>query len=205
MSKRPKNGPRRGAGGAETTTILRHWRVAVPNDRLAHLVKDATRAFLRSLQMRISKYNVPLGHWTFLRILWERDGLTQRELSDLAGVMEPTTFIAVRTMEKLGYVERRQRPDNKKKVYVFLTAKGRRLKRVLVPLAINVNDVAVHGVSPEDVAATRRTLLAVLENLAMDESRRANGPAPAPRARRPRTAAARQPGMSKRKHAAKRK
>ena len=99
MSKRPHRNSRPSAGGAETTTILRHWRVAVPNDRLAHLVKDATRAFLRALQMQISRHNVPLGHWTFLRILWERDGLTQRELSDLAGVMEPTTFIAVRTME----------------------------------------------------------------------------------------------------------
>jgi DNA-binding MarR family transcriptional regulator len=148
----------------------------MPNERLAHLVKDATRAFLRSLQMRIVRHNVPLGHWTFLRILWERDGLTQRELSDLAGVMEPTTFAAVKTMEKLGYVERRQRPDNRKKIYVFLTAKGRRLKRALVPLAINVNEVAVRGIAPDDIAATRRTLLAILENLAMDESVRANGP-----------------------------
>ena len=30
-----------------TETILRHWREAVPDDRLAHLVKDATRALVR--------------------------------------------------------------------------------------------------------------------------------------------------------------
>lgn len=183
MSRRP-NSSTRPAGRAETSTILRHWRVGVPNDRLAHLVKDATRAFLRALQMRIGKHNVPLGHWTFLRILWERDGLTQRELSDLAGVMEPTTFIAVRTMEQLGYIERRQRPDNKKKIYVFLTPKGRKLKSKLVPLAINVNEVAVRGVPAADIAATRRTMLAILENLAMDESRRGNGHGAGSRPRR---------------------
>jgi hypothetical protein len=33
-------------------------------------------------------------HWTFLRILWQSDGLTQRELSMRAGVTEPTTFTA---------------------------------------------------------------------------------------------------------------
>jgi len=184
MSKQPHNSMRH-AGRAETTTILRHWRVAVPNDRLAHLVKDATRAFLRSLQMRIGRHNVPLGHWAFLRVLWERDGLTQRELSDLAGVMEPTTFIAVRTMEKLGYIERRQRPDNRKKIYVFLTPKGRRLKRKLVPLAINVNEVAVRGVPAKDIAATRRTMLAILENLALDETRRGNGHGQVSRRRSP--------------------
>ena len=78
-----------------TQAILQHWREAVPNDRLAHLVKDATRALLRALQMRLAAHSVSLGHWTFLRILWEKDGLTQRELSEQAGVMEPTTFSAL--------------------------------------------------------------------------------------------------------------
>src|SRR6516164_8476283 len=90
--------------------ILRHWHEAVPNDRMAHLVKDATRAFLRSLQVRLAKHDVQLGHWTFLRILWEHDGLTKRELSIEAGVMEPTTVVALKAMEQLGYVTLEQRP-----------------------------------------------------------------------------------------------
>ena len=87
-----------------TQTILRHWREAVPDDRLAHLVKDATRALVRALQMRLAEHGVSFGHWTFLRILWEGDGLTQRELSEQAGVMEPTTFSALKAMERLGYI-----------------------------------------------------------------------------------------------------
>jgi DNA-binding MarR family transcriptional regulator len=161
----------------ETRAILRHWQTAVPNDRLAHLVKDATRALLRALQMRLSAHGVSIGHWTFLRILWEADGITQRELSVQACVMEPTTFSAVNAMEKLGLVTRRQLPDSRKKNYVFLTSKGRLLKRKLVPLAQDVNDVAVQGVPAADVAATRRTLLAVLENLAQDEVQAGTGKA----------------------------
>src|SRR3954468_5063932 len=93
-----------------TRDILRHCREAVPNDRLAHLVKDATRALVRSLQLRLAAHGVSFGHWTFLRILWEHDGLTQRELSEQAGVMEPTTLTAIRAMEELGYVTRRRVP-----------------------------------------------------------------------------------------------
>jgi DNA-binding MarR family transcriptional regulator len=118
----------------------------VPDDRLAHLVKDATRALVRALQMRLAEHGVSFGHWTFLRILWESDGLTQRELSELAGVMEPTTFSAVKAMERLGYVVRRRRPGDRKKVYVFLTPKGRGLRRKLVPLAEEVNRIAVRRV-----------------------------------------------------------
>jgi DNA-binding MarR family transcriptional regulator len=155
-----------------TDAILRHWREAVPDDRLAHLVKDATRALVRALQMRLAAHKVSFGHWTFLRILWEGDGLTQRELSDEAGVMEPTTFAALKAMERLGYVVRRQRDDDRKKVYVFLTPKGRALKRALVPLAEDVNRIAARGVGKADVATTRAVLLAIIENLARDEQTR---------------------------------
>ena len=152
-----------------TDTILRHWREAVPDDRLAHLVKDATRALVRALQVRLAAHKVSFGHWTFLRILWEGDGLTQRALSEEAGVMEPTTFSAVNAMERLGYV-RRKRGANARNVHVFLTPKGRRLKRELVPLAEEVNAIAVRRVRKADIAATRAVLLTVIENLARDEA-----------------------------------
>jgi DNA-binding MarR family transcriptional regulator len=72
-------------------------------------------------------------------------------------------------MEVRGYIVRRQLAGNRRKVHIFLTGKGRALKRTLVPLAEAVNAVAVRGVTAADVAATRRTLVAVLANLAQDE------------------------------------
>ena len=148
---------------------MRQWQKAVPKDRLAHLIKDATRGLVRALTVRLAEHGVSFGHWTFLRILWEHDGLTQRELSEQAGVMEPTTFTAIRAMEELGYVTRRQMPENRKNVYVFLTSKGKRLRRTLVPLAEEVNAVAMAGLSESDVAVTRRALLAMIDNLAREQ------------------------------------
>ncbi|SAK94737.1 MarR family transcriptional regulator [Caballeronia pedi] len=154
----------------ETAEMLRHWHESVPNDRLAHLVKDATRSMVRALQMRLTEHSVSFGHWTFLRILWENDGLTQRELSEQAGVMAPTTFAAVTAMEKLGLVERQQRPDNKKNTHVFLTAEGRALKDRLVPLAEEVNEISVTGLTDREIKTARKVLLTIIENLADDES-----------------------------------
>ncbi len=155
-------------GPLATQSILRHWREAVPNDRLAHLVKDATRALVRALQMRLAAHKVSFGHWTYLRILWEGDGLTQRELSEQAGVTEPTTFSALKAMERLGYIRRRRR--DRKQIDILLTAKGHRLRDELVPLAEEVNSVAVRGVRKADIAATRAVLLAIMANMARDEA-----------------------------------
>jgi DNA-binding MarR family transcriptional regulator len=177
MSPKPKHdggvpapGVHLEAAGEGTRAILRHWREAVPNDRIAHLVKDAMRGLMRALQMRQAMHAVSFGHWSFLRILWEADGLTQRELSERAGLQEPTTYAALKAMEKLGLVMRKQLPDSRKKVYVFLTPKGRALRPKLVPLAEEVNEVALAGISQDDIAVTRRTLLVMIENLARDEA-----------------------------------
>jgi DNA-binding MarR family transcriptional regulator len=148
--------------------LLKHWHEAVPNDRLAHLVKDTARSFLRSLQARLARHEVTLGHWTFLRILWEQDGLTQRELSQIAGLMEPTTAVALRGMESLGYIRRDRKEGNRKNVYVFLAPAGRALRRKLVPLAEEVNALAIQGLKNADVATTRRSLLVMLDNLIAD-------------------------------------
>jgi DNA-binding MarR family transcriptional regulator len=155
--------------GKALNPALRGWREAVPNDRLAHLIKDATRAVSRALQTRLMEHSVSFGHWTFLRILWERDGITQRALSELAGVSEPTTYGALQTMEKLGYISRRKLPSNMRNICIYLTPEGQALKEVLVPMAEEVNEVLVRGIPARDVALFRKTLLCMIQNLAQDE------------------------------------
>lgn len=149
---------------------LQNWREAVPGDRLGLLIKDAMRGLYRAMQMRMAEHNVSFGHWAFLRILWQEEGLTQRALSERAGVMEPTTFSALKAMEQLGYIVRRQLPDNRKNIYIFLTPEGRALEKVLLPMAFEVNDLAIAGIPDDDIAATRRTLLAIIENMVIDEA-----------------------------------
>lgn len=155
---------------APNQAVLRHWTEAVPNDRLAHLVRDAARGLSRSLQLRLAQHELSFGHWSFLRVLWEGDGLSQSDLSAAVGVMEPTTYAALKTMEMLGIVERRKHPGNNKKVHVYLTPDGWALKAKLVPLAEEVNEIATRGIAAADVAAMRRALLAMVVNLAADEA-----------------------------------
>jgi DNA-binding MarR family transcriptional regulator len=144
-------------------------RNATQEERFAHLVKLAGRGLARALQMRLTEHSVSYGHWTFLRILWDEEGITQRELSARAGVMEPTTFAALKAMAQRGYVTRRRNPQSRKEMQVLLTPQGRALQAKLVPLAEEINDVALRGVGAADIAATRRTLLALINNLAADE------------------------------------
>ena len=144
------------------------WREVLHDERMTHLIKDAFRCTSSALQRRLRKHAVLYGHWTFLRILWQTDGVTQRQLSEQAGVTEPSTFTAVQAMEKLGYLTRQKMPGNKKQIRVFLTSRGTALRSLIVPAAQEVNRIALSGISAEDLAATRRTLLALVQNLSGD-------------------------------------
>lgn len=148
--------------------VSRHWREVLHDERMTHLIKDAFRCTSSALQRRLRKHSVLYGHWTFLRILWQTDGVTQKQLSEKAGVTEPSTVSALQAMEKLGYIMRQKMSDNKKQIRVFLTSKGTALRSLIVPAAEDVNRIALSGIPPEDLAVTRRTLLALVENLSGD-------------------------------------
>ena len=156
-----------------------HWRELLDDERLTHLIRTAFRCSSGALQRRLKEHGVAYGHWTLLRILWRTDGLTQRQLSIQAGVTEAATATALQAMEKLGYITRQKLPDNRKEVRVFLTGRGNALRATLVGCAEDVNGVVAGGVPEEDLAITRRTLLAIIDNLERDAAANAGRPTPA--------------------------
>ena len=130
-----------------------------------YLVRDAHRAFQRLLERRIAPYGVTRGQWYFLRVLWTTDGLSQRELSVRVGMMEPTTVIALRSMEKSGLIRRVRGADDRRKVRVFLTAKAKRLRGELLAVARMITAEAEQGIAARDLATFRRSIARMTENL----------------------------------------
>jgi DNA-binding MarR family transcriptional regulator len=113
---------------------------------------------------------VTSGQWPFLRVLWNEEGMTQRELSRRVGMQEPTTVAAINSLEKNGLVRREPSQADRRKVHVFLTAKGRALRADMMACVAEVNDVATQGIDPRDMATLRRVLAKLSENLTRDEA-----------------------------------
>jgi DNA-binding MarR family transcriptional regulator len=140
-----------------------------PGRSIGYLIRDTFRAFNRVLHDLIEAHGVAIGHWYFLRELWVEDGLTQRELSRRAGIMEPTTAAAVTAMDEKGLITRKRNPDDRRKVNIFLTDNGRALRDELLPYVIQVNEVAAATLSPDEVAELRRLLFRCKVNLGAAE------------------------------------
>jgi DNA-binding MarR family transcriptional regulator len=136
-----------------------------PQSSSGYLVRDAHRAFQRLLERRIGPFGVTRGQWYFLRVLWTSDGLSQRELSARVGMMEPTTVIALRSMERARLIRRVRSGDDRRKVRVLLTAKARRLRNELLGVARTITHEAEEGISARDLASFRRVIARMTANL----------------------------------------
>jgi DNA-binding MarR family transcriptional regulator len=122
-------------------------------DSLGYQVRDLNRLMQRALAQRIAPHGVTSGAWYFLRVLWEADGLTQRELADRTATQEPTAVIALRGMEEAGWITRARSAEDKRKVHVHLTPAGRALRETLLPEARAVIAQATAGMSEAERAA----------------------------------------------------
>jgi DNA-binding MarR family transcriptional regulator len=129
------------------------------------LIRFTHRAFADDLQTHLLEHRVNVGMWYFLRALWEEDGLTQRELSRLIGVTEPTALQQLRKMQADGLIERRPSQSDRRKVHIYLTRQGRALRSKLMPYAMEVNAAALDGLDSREIGQLQLTLQKVRGNL----------------------------------------
>lgn len=134
-------------------------------DSLAHKLRVVSRLVMRNLEDRIAVHGITSGMWFYLRVLWEHDGISQKELSERAGVVGPSTVGAVERMEAMGLIERRRSESDRRVSHVHLTARGRRLEQRLVPIAVAVINEAVAGLPREELDRMKRALDRMRANL----------------------------------------
>jgi DNA-binding MarR family transcriptional regulator len=150
-------------------TDTEHQSTFPTDHSIAYLAREITRIYTRNLQDAIAEHGILIGQYHFLRVLWEKDQITQRELANAVGMKESTTFTALAGMEKQGLLTRKRDSDDRRKMTVKLTDKGRGLKSKLIPIAKAVNDRPLTGLTPEQVSDLKAKLETLRNNL-VDEA-----------------------------------
>jgi MarR family transcriptional regulator, organic hydroperoxide resistance regulator len=133
-------------------------------DSVGYQVRMTNRAFQTRLRERIEPFGVSAGMWYFLRLLWQKDGQTQRELSRRIGLMDPTAFIALGGMERRGLVTRVKDRADRRKISVLLTEHGKALRDQMLPLAHEINAEGLRSLSKTEI----KTLLRLLKRIEAD-------------------------------------
>jgi DNA-binding MarR family transcriptional regulator len=123
------------------------------DDSAGYLVNHLARLFARELQVRIKPLGLSTGTFPALLVLWENDGLTQRELIDRLDVEQPTMTNTLARMERDGLIRRAKDPADGRAQRIWLTESARALEGPATAAAEAVNALALEQLSPEERAA----------------------------------------------------
>lgn len=137
-----------------------------PDNSIGYLARIVFRSFSRLLERGTLTHDVSAGQWRFLRQLWREDGITQRELSERVGMREPTTVVALKGLEKAGFITRKKTTDDRRKTFIYLTPHAKKLELILAPMNAEVHEVATRGLSDAEVETLQSLLRRVIDNLA---------------------------------------
>jgi DNA-binding MarR family transcriptional regulator len=90
------------------------------------------------------------------------EGIQVSELTQLARVRKQTMTQAVEELERLGYVERRPDPNDRRARLVFLTPRGQLVQPIAMAAGRRVEAQWAELVGPPQIESLRRALLDLL-------------------------------------------
>ncbi len=111
------------------------------DDSIGYLARIVSRRFVMVVEKRISQFEITVGQYVLLRLLWTKDGEAQHRLGTKLGICEPTVAIGVRKLELIGLVRREKNVENRREMLVHLTHVGRNLRSSLESISHDTNQI----------------------------------------------------------------
>lgn len=132
------------------------------HETLGYLANQLARLLATALADRIGPHGVVPGQFAQLNVLYEQDGLTQRELCDRIRIEQPTMAKTLQRMERDGLVRCVPDPEDRRRIRVFLTEHARRLEPELTGAARAVTEAATRSLTDSELetylSLTRRLI-----------------------------------------------
>jgi DNA-binding MarR family transcriptional regulator len=104
-------------------------------------IRDAVNNLILSELNKHSVNGIVPSHGDILVCLYEKNGLSVKELAERIHRTQPTVTVLVDKLQKLGYVERIKSWEDNRVTLVNLTEKGNQLKPIFSEISEKLNTV----------------------------------------------------------------
>ena len=120
-------------------------------------------------QKNITAFNGEQGR--ILHVLWENDGISNRELSKKSGLAMSSLTTMLERMKEKNLLIRKFCPSDKRKILIFLTDYAKSLKSEYDEISDKMTEISFEGISNEERLAFEATLEKVLYNFERAEQK----------------------------------
>ena len=132
-------------------------------EHLAYLLAQASREINRQLEARLRQEGVPIEQWRILKILSDGKGHSMGELAEAVLLNHPTLTKMIDRMVSDALVYRAQDPDDRRKVLMYSSDRGKTLTQRLNSLAQSQETHIAENYGDRATADLKRLLETLIE------------------------------------------
>lgn len=134
-------------------------------ERFGFALSRVARSWRRHLDQRLAPQGISYARWVTLIYLQRGgEGMPQKELADYMGIEAPTLVRTLDQLERLGLIERRPHPEDRRAKSVHLTSAANRDLDAFSSAAAAVRGELLAGVTETDLETSLRVLDRILAN-----------------------------------------
>ncbi|MCC5885493.1 MAG: MarR family transcriptional regulator [Gammaproteobacteria bacterium] len=134
-------------------------------ERFGFALSRLARSWRRHLDARLAPQGISYARWVTLIYLHRAgEGMQQRELADFMGIEAPTLVRTLDQLERLGLIERRPHPQDRRAKTVHLTAAASRDLAAFSEAAASVRGELLAGIDDAELEVCFAVLERVLAN-----------------------------------------
>lgn len=134
-------------------------------ESLGFIISRTNQKLYNYLTRKFKPYDITPEQWGVLNRLWEKEGISQKEISEVTIKDQTTLTRILDKLERKGYLKRQNSPTDRRVFLIFLTDEGRELERKLVPIAYEVLDNALQGLSEQEKKQLKMLLNKIFMNV----------------------------------------
>jgi DNA-binding MarR family transcriptional regulator len=132
---------------------------------IGKLVSQLQRRNQKILSKKLAPYGIGSGgQHSFLKLILQRPGITQEQLTNELKFDKATTARSVRQLEESGYIERQTDPNDRRSYLLFPTTKAVDFSPVLQEILNELNADLVRNLSDEE----EDLLIDLLQRISID-------------------------------------
>jgi MarR family transcriptional regulator, organic hydroperoxide resistance regulator len=130
--------------------IHQDWQAVLAPYGIGYRLKLLSQLMTRKFQERLDPFGLTPFHWVVLCCLWEEDGLATSGISEKLQQVGGTMTGVLDRMEERKLIHR-ERDEHDRRIWrIWLTEEGKHLETVLPPLALDLREKVLDGLSTSE-------------------------------------------------------
>ena len=121
------------------------------NESLGFILGVTSKKLKHHLMDILKEYNLTTSQWSVLKLLCEKDNMTQVEIAKNFKTDKMTIGGVVDKLISKNLIERKRSTTDRRSYYVYILDEGKRIVSIIEKYAVDINEKALSGFTESEV------------------------------------------------------